>query len=267
MRTMEFSGRTVDEAIFHGLTEMGLSIDEVDVETVQTASRGIFGIGSKSAVVRLTEREVKAVPVFDTKKSESAAAERSDDRPPRRDGRRDERRGERSDGRNRKTDEAEPVSYPYSRELAESLECTKFLQGLLDQMGIEARLEACETDDGIRINMISETDGLLIGRRGETLDAIQYIVSLYANKDRKEKSYQRITIDTEGYRSRREQTLKSIARRNAVRVIRTGRPFRMEPMNPYERRVVHSALADFRGVTTHSEGEEPNRRVIITSKR
>ena len=131
-------------------------------------------------------------------------------------------------------------------------------------MKIEATVEAAETEDGLRLNILSETDGLLIGRRGETLDAIQYIVSLYMNKDRKENGYRRVSVDTEGYRRRREETLRRLARKNAAQVARTGRSIAMEPMNPYERRVLHSALQGFKGVTTHSEGEEPNRRVIIT---
>jgi len=104
----------------------------------------------------------------------------------------------------------------------------------------------------------------LIGRRGETLDALQYLVSLVANRNRKEEGYMRVTLDTEGYRSRREETLRRLARRNATRVRQTGRPVSMEPMNPYERRILHSALQGFGGVTTHSEGEEPNRHVVIT---
>jgi len=106
--------------------------------------------------------------------------------------------------------------------------------------------------------------GLLIGRRGETLDAMQYLVSLVANKNRKEEGYIRVTLDTEGYRSRREETLKRLARKNAMHVRQSGRSVSMEPMNPYERRILHSALQGFNGVTTHSEGEEPNRHVVIT---
>ena len=131
-------------------------------------------------------------------------------------------------------------------------------------MGVNGTVTAFENEEGIKLKIDSDTDGLLIGRRGETLDALQYIVSLYENKDRKENGYRRISIDTEGYRARREDTLKRLARRNALKVAKSGRSFAMEPMNPYERRVIHSALQSFRGVTTHSEGEEPNRRVIIT---
>ena len=264
-RSMEFSGRNIDEAIFHGLNEMGLTIDEVDVETVQKESKGLFGIGAKNAIVRLTEREVPVVPDFEAEKA--AMHERKSDRVKRESSERRERkpRGE------KKRESAEPrekeVKAPaiaYSEELAKENDAAIFLSELLKKMNIEATVEAAETEDGLRLNIVSTTDGLLIGRRGETLDAIQYIVSLYVNKDRKENGYRRVSVDTEGYRARREETLRRLARKNAAQVARTGRSVAMEPMNPYERRVLHSALQGFKGVTTHSEGEEPNRRVIIT---
>ena len=276
MRSMEFSGRNIDEAIFHGLNEMGLTIDEVDTEIVQKESKGLFGIGARNAIVRLTEREVPIVPDFEAEKA--AAHERKNDRPKRDDAERRDRkprsdRRERPDQRERtdrrernerrEKDPAAPA-IAYSEELARENDAAIFLSDLLKQMKIEATVEAAETEDGLRLNIISSTDGLLIGRRGETLDALQYIVSLYMNKDRKENGYRRVSVDTAGYRARREETLRRLARKNAAQVARTGRSVAMEPMNPYERRVLHSALQGFKGVTTHSEGEEPNRRVIIT---
>lgn len=273
MRSMEFSGRNIDEAIFHGLNEMGLTIDEVDTEIVQKESKGLFGIGAKNAIVRLTEREVPVVPDFEAEKA--AAHERRNDRP-KREGERRERndRKPRSNGGNerrerseRREKQPEAPAIAYSEELAKENDAAIFLSELLKNMKIEATVEAAETDDGLRLNILSSTDGLLIGRRGETLDALQYIVSLYMNKDRKENGYRRVSVDTEGYRARREETLRRLARKNAAQVARTGRSVAMEPMNPYERRVLHSALQGFKGVTTHSEGEEPNRRVIITPDR
>ncbi len=272
MRSMEFSGRNIDEAIFHGLNEMGLTIDEVEVETVQKESKGIFGIGAKNAIVRLTEREVPVVPNFEAERA--AAHERKSERPKREGGERRERkeqaerkprneRAKRESGERREK-QPEAPAIEYSEELAKENDAAIFLSDLLKSMKIEATVEAAETEDGLRLNILSSTDGLLIGRRGETLDAIQYIVSLYMNKDRKENGYRRVSVDTEGYRARREETLRRLARKNAAQVARTGRSVAMEPMNPYERRVLHSALQGFKGVTTHSEGEEPNRRVIIT---
>ena len=269
MRSMEFSGRTVDEAIFHGLNEMGVTIDQVDIITVQSESKGIFGFGARNAIVRLVERETPVVPDFsaineERREQREEHRERRDRKDDRREG-----RGKRSDRRREQPrgekEAAVPVEeLPYSKELAEQLDSARFLQELLGKMGVNGTVSAFENEEGIKLKIDSDTDGLLIGRRGETLDALQYIVSLYENKDRKENGYRRISIDTEGYRARREDTLKRLARRNALKVAKSGRSFAMEPMNPYERRVIHSALQSFRGVTTHSEGEEPNRRVIIT---
>ena len=272
MRSMEFSGRTVDEAIFHGLNEMGVTIDQVDIITVQSETKGIFGFGARNAIVRLVERETPVVPDFTAineerrEQREERRERRSDRRDDRRDGRgRGDKRSDRRREQPRAEKEAAPEEeVPYSRDLAEELDSAKFLKELLGKMGVNGNVSAFENEEGIKLKIDSDTDGLLIGRRGETLDALQYVVSLYENKDRKENVYRRVSIDTEGYRARREDTLRRLARRNALKVAKSGRSFAMEPMNPYERRVIHSALQSFRGVTTHSEGEEPNRRVIIT---
>ena len=270
MRSMEFSGRTVDEAIFHGLNEMGVTIDQVDIITVQSETKGIFGFGARNAIVRLVERETPVVPDFtaineERREQREERRERRDRKDDRRGGKGDKRSDRRREPREEKEAEAAPVEeVPYSKELAQELDSARFLQELLRKMGVNGTVSAFENEEGIKLKIDSDTDGLLIGRRGETLDALQYIVSLYENKDRKENGYRRISIDTEGDRARREDTLRRLARRNALKVAKSGRSFAMEPMNPYERRVIHSALQSFRGVTTHSEGEEPNRRVIIT---
>ncbi|HRV72749.1 MAG TPA: RNA-binding cell elongation regulator Jag/EloR [Eubacteriales bacterium] len=287
--TNVFSGKTIDEAIFIGLQTMGVSLDEVEITTVQHESKGLFGIGAKKALVRLTRRETPVVPVFekreDRPKSDRPREDRlksdrpREDRPksdrPREDRPKSDRpREDRPEAINAEPEQELPEDenalprewggIEYSRELADSDPDAQFLSGMLEAMQLKCSVLAAETDDGLKLIIESDTDGLLIGRHGETLDAIQYIVSHHANRHRKEAGPRRISIDTEGYRVRREETLRKLARRNAARVVKTGRSMAMEPMNPYERRVLHYALQNFRGVTTHSEGEEPNRRVIIT---
>lgn len=292
MRSMEFSGHSVDEAIFNGLTEMGVTIDEVEIETIQSESKGLFGIGAKQAVVRLTQREVPLVMEMEQvyRKEKEASFQQRREQPQRSAGGRPERRdGDR--GRNDRNQrgpsgygaprasqdgapygsqnrdrmpEAPEEHFDYSEELAKNTPCAMFLSELLTKMNNPAPVLAADTENGLRLCIDAETMGLLIGRRGETLDAMQYLVSLVANKNRKEEGYIRVTLDTEGYRSRREETLKRLARKNAMHVRQTGRAVSMEPMNPYERRILHSALQGFTGVTTHSEGEEPNRHVVIT---
>lgn len=293
MRSMEFSGHSVDEAIFVGLNEMGVTIDEVEIETIQSESKGLFGIGAKQAVVRLTQREVPLVMEMEQvyRKEKEASYQQRREQPHRSGDRRPERYdGERTDrgqqqrgasqygaprggrdgaqrsgqSRERMPEAAPQEQFDYSEELAKNTPCAAFLSELLAKMNNPAPVLAADTDNGLRLCIDAETMGLLIGRRGETLDAMQYLVSLVANKNRKEEGYIRITLDTEGYRSRREETLKRLARKNAMHVKQTGRPVSMEPMNPYERRILHSALQGFTGVTTHSEGEEPNRHVVIT---
>ena len=142
----------------------------------------------------------------------------------------------------------------------------EFLQELTKLMNVPVSVAVATDDEGnVRVNMEGDTLGILIGRRGETLDALQYLTSLQVNKGQSE--YTRVTLDTEGYRAKREEALVRLANRMAGRCQKTGRKVAMEPMNPYERRILHSALQDHPAVTTHSEGEEPNRHVVITLKK
>lgn len=140
----------------------------------------------------------------------------------------------------------------------------EFLKELTRLMKVEVEIRLQESEGHLRVQMIGDTLGVLIGRRGETLDALQYLTSLQVNKGRSE--YLRVTLDTEHYRAKREVALRRLAERMANRARRTGHRVALEPMNPYERRVLHSALQDNPYVTTHSEGEEPYRRVVITLK-
>lgn len=141
----------------------------------------------------------------------------------------------------------------------------EFLQELTKLMGVPVSVAVATDDEGnVRVNMEGDTLGILIGRRGETLDALQYLTSLQVNKGKED--YTRVTLDTEGYRAKREEALVRLANRMANRCVKTGRKVALEPMNPYERRILHSALQNHEAVTTHSEGEEPNRHVVITLK-
>ena len=141
----------------------------------------------------------------------------------------------------------------------------KFLMDVTDRMGVNVDVYVDDSEaDNLSIHMIGDTLGILIGRRGETLDALQYLTSLQVNKGRE--GYIRVTLDTENYRAKREDSLRRLAQRMANRAVKTGRKVVLEPMNPYERRVLHTALQNHPAVTTHSEGEEPNRRVVIMLK-
>ena len=145
-------------------------------------------------------------------------------------------------------------------------EARNFLANILKAMKIDAEINIEEDDDTLHINLNGKNIGLLIGYRGETLDSIQYLVSLVVNKVH-ELPHKRVILDTENYRSKREETLKGVAIKTANRVMKTKRSFKLEPMDPYERRIIHSALQANAFVVTHSEGEEPFRRVVIELKK
>lgn len=279
MRSIESTGKSVDEAIFKGLQELGISIDEVDIELVNEGVKGVFGIGAKPAKVRLTEREFK---IEDIKTQESRQQHReappqhrereerkpqqqqakrpqqSQQQPPRKNNKPVQPRQEREE---RRTPPQPQI--PYSLEEAERNEGAKFLAQVLKMMDVEAQVYAAKTEDALRIMIKSEAIGILIGHRGETLDSLQYLVALVVNRANREGAYTRVVLDTENYRKRREETLSRLARRIAAKVKSTGQPVMLEPMNPYERRVLHATLHSNPYVTTYSEGEDPNRRVIV----
>lgn len=311
MRTLDATGKSIDEAIYNGLHELEISIDEVDIEILQQESKGVLGFGAKPAIVRLIERDPADViiPEYLTEEARMQRAERADSPRPRRDRDGRDRRGPRRDDRRRDTRdgyapresgregyapresmpresgregyaprESMPRETPakpaveYSAEAAADNPAAIFLKGLLTQMGVEGEVLANVTPatqeevSHIRLCIRAEHMGVLIGHRGETLDALQYLTSLCVNRARKAQGYTRVTIDTEGYRDKREETLTRLARKVASQVKATGRSRTMEPMNPYERRVLHATLQSHPYVTTHSEGEEPFRRVVVEPK-
>ena len=136
---------------------------------------------------------------------------------------------------------------------------------VLKTMNLEAKVEVVEEEESVIFNILGENMGTIIGYRGETLDSLQYLLSLVVNKDHNV-PYKRITLDTENYRSKREETLKHLAEKTAAKVLKSGRAFKLEPMNPYERRIIHSALQGRNDVYTYSDGEEPRRRIVVDIK-
>ena len=293
MDFIESKGKTVDEAVFSGLVKMDLSIDEVDIEILDEGG-GFF----KSAKVRLTKKpEEKIVPFVpdkslddefprqrserrDDRNSERRPEARREDRPVRRDdrrgnehrsgerrdyGRRDDRRHDgRRDDRRRSGSIIE-AGIPEGFVAQEpGNEAEKFLLGLFQHMNMGVVIKS-ETEDGmLKLDLSGRGMGLLIGRRGETLDALQYLTSLVVNNGKDD--YTKIMLDTEDYRKKREDTLKKLAGRLADKVQKTGKKVVLEPMNPYERRILHATLQDYEGVYTYSEGEDPFRSVVVALK-
>lgn len=145
-------------------------------------------------------------------------------------------------------------------------EATSFLRDVLNTMNIKAEIHVKEENDEIKINLIGPNMGVLIGYRGETLDSLQYLLSLIINKNHEE-AYKRVILDTANYRHNRQETLRRLALKMGDKVRKSGRTLKLEPMNPYERRIIHSTLQNNAYVTTHSEGEEPYRKVVIDLKK
>ena len=207
MDFVEFSAKTVDDAITEACQKLTVTSDKLEYEVIEEGSSGFLGIGAKPAVIKARIKN----SVADNAK--------------------------------------------------------EFLKEVFDAMNMVVVIDVKydEENRNIDIELSGDEMGVLIGKRGQTLDSLQYLVSLVVNKD--EDEYIRVKVDTEDYRKRRKETLENLAKNIAYKVKRTKRPVSLEPMNPYERRIIHSALQNDKYVATHSEGEEPFRRVVVTLKK
>jgi len=263
MKSTIAKGKTVDEAIFNGLMELGLSIDEVSIEIIDSGSKGLFGIG-KSAQVSLAERDVEEIEQMQhaAKLNEREQADRSKHSHHYENRRLNDRHKYQNDYNRNETQEQRLARLGFE---FTSTPATEFLSGILEKMHLNCRFAVKQDDKGTKIEIVGKNLGFLIGRRGETLDSLQYLTSLVVNKDKEE--YERITIDAEDYRHKREITLIKLAKRLGSTVKKTGEKVALEPMNPYERRILHSALQSDHSISTYSEGEEPFRHVIIDIKK
>lgn len=229
-KTLEKSGRTKDDAINAALAELGMDRDDVSVEIVEIGKTGFFGIGAVPAVVRVSY-EVPDEDVETVVEEAPAAAE------------------------------AVPAAEAID-ESADYAAVRAFLNGLLDHMNVKAEISISERENGgINVDISGNSIGAIIGRRGETLDAIQHLTNYVVNRGRDK--HLRISVDAESYRSKREEALAEVARKTAAKAIKYKRNMFLDPMNSYERHVVHTALQNYEGVTTSSVGVEPNRRVVV----
>lgn len=207
MEKLEFSAKTVDDAITEALVSLGVTSDQIEYEVIEKGSTGFLGFNSKPAKILVW----KKFSVEDTIRD--------------------------------------------------------FLNKVFEAMGmtVEITVTPSQEENVIDVDLKGDDMGVLIGKRGQTLDSLQYLTNLAVNKHSEE--YIKVKLDTENYRKRRKDTLENLAKNIAYKVKRTKRPVSLEPMNPFERRVIHSALQNDRYVKTHSEGEEPYRHVVVTLKR
>ena len=272
--SIRVSAKTVDDAITEALIQLGVTSDRLEYEVIEKGSPGFLGIGMKQAVIearRKPEPEPEPEPeeIF-TKPEKPEIKETKKEAPVHKKKEKPERKP-RKEVRETK-EEAEPEE-PKREEtvLAEVQDVTiqaveEFLKNTLKAMNMEVEIQSeIDSDGALSVNMSGDHMGILIGKRGQTLDALQYLANRVANKH--QDGYVRVKLDTENYRARREETLRHLAKNIAHKVKRTRRPVALEPMNPYERRIIHSSLQSDPYVTTHSEGEEPYRKVVVTLKR
>ncbi len=239
MEYMEFKGRTKSDAITEACRHFSIPSDRLDYEIIDEGKAGFLGMGSKPAIIRAKVKEeaaieevIEPVKLVDSPTIASVAAAAAN-----------------------------------IEEIDVEASAKKFLTDVFAAMGIAAEISAKYNDSlkSLEVELSGDDMGVLIGKRGQTLDSLQYLISLVVNKGTSE--YIRVKVDTENYRQRRRETLENLAKNIAYKVKRTRRPVSLEPMNPYERRIIHSALQNDKYVTTHSEGDEPFRRVVVTPKR
>ena len=278
MRYVETSGKTVDDAITAALLELGLPSEQVDIEILQESSKGVLGIfGAKEARIRAT---AKAVPVEEELFSEKVEEPVKEEAKPVQQEKaqqetpyvvdtlvEDRLAAARAKAEAQAQAEAakEPVEYSEDAKIAQEA-AIEFLIPVLKKMGVEAEIVGeMEEADVLKLDIQGKGLGVIIGKRGNTLDSLQYLTALIANK--KTQEHIKIKLDAENYREKRKQTLEKLAINLAKKVRKTNRRVALEPMNPYERRIIHSVLQSFDGVETHSEGEEPFRKVVISPVR
>lgn len=276
---MDFSekwGTDVETAVKLALDDLHLTREEVDVTVLEEPSRGFFGIGSKLALVRVEKKkELKEPPKETLKKPEPKKEKKfekvqntQENKPKAEKTEAPKRRKEKAPKRAEKEIKIpEPVMEAIPEENLTDVEdhaALKFLEEVTKEMGLDLSIRAKAGKETLYIDIQGKDSGTIIGKRGQTLDAIQYLTSLVVNKDQSD--YTRVVVDAENYRAKREKTLELLANRLAKKVTKTKRSVKLEPMNPYERKVIHATLQNHPHVTTRSEGQDPYRRVIIELK-
>ena len=236
MDVKEFSGKTVDDALTAATVALGVTSDKLDYEVVEKGSSGILGIGAKDAVIKVSLKG-------ENDEAEKAAATATVS----------EEKSEKKESLNDPSQAIDIIS--------------DFLKDVFSSMNLEVEIicEYDEEDNTINVDLKGPEMGIIIGKRGQTLDSLQYLTNLALN--RKVDTYTRVKLDTEDYRRRRKETLENLAKNCAYKAKRTKKAVSLEAMNPYERRIIHYALQDDEYVSTHSEGEEPYRHVVITLKK
>ena len=257
MEYREFSAKNLDDAITEACETLMVTSDRLDYEVISKGSSGFLGIASKPVVIkaRIKEEtketvEVKAEP----KKEEKSEVKKEVVKEEKKEASKEEAKVEKKVSSNINGDEL-------------IAKANSFLKDVFGAMNMEVNLNTRFNDKEniLDVELSGDEMGVLIGKRGQTLDSLQYLISLVVNRETEE--YIHVKVDTENYRERRKATLENLAKNISIKVKKTRQSVALEPMNPYERRIIHSALQNDRYVTTHSEGDEPFRRVVVTLKK
>ena len=263
------SAKTLDDAITEALVQLGVTSDRLDYIVVEKGSEGFLGIGRKQAVIK-ARRKREEKPVEETVEESKVETPVKEEVKPEKKTEKKPAKEHSHTKKNVREEKPEVKSEPKKEvELAkvepQTIEtCEKFIYDVMNAMGMDdVKVTSVVDEEGaLSINMEGSNMGILIGKRGQTLDSLQYLTNRVANK--MQDGYVRGKLDTEDYRRRRKETLENLAKNIASKVKRTRKTVSLEPMNPYERRIIHSALQSDPAVSTHSEGEEPYRRVVVT---
>lgn len=280
--SIRVSAKTLDDAITEALIQLGVTSDRLEYEVIEKGSAGFLGIGMKQAVIEAWKKEEEPEVTVEDIIKEELRTEKKPAEPKKKEKKPEKKKEEKKAEEHtekpaaevkKESSDVQEETVPVKKEVElakvedQTIEAvSRFINDTLKAMNMEVETSASIDEDGaLCINMEGEHMGILIGKRGQTLDALQYLANRVANKH--QDGYVRVKLDTENYRARREETLKHLAKNIAHKVKRNRRPVALEPMNPYERRIIHSALQSDPYVTTHSEGEEPYRKVVVTLKR
>ena len=279
MEFIEISAKTVDDAITKACIEMETSSDNLEIQVVREGTSGFLGFGSKPAIIKVRRKEAPEEEIIpevekpkpeikkeEVKKEENKAVKRPERKQDRKPERRQERKKPAAAERHPVPEKKEYIILDRTQEEIAAMKeaADTFLKDVFKAMELPVTitLEYNEETGNLDIDFSGDDMGMLIGKRGQTLDSLQYLTSLVVNKG--QEHYIRVKLDTENYRSRRKDTLENLARNIAYKVRKTRKPVSLEPMNPYERRIIHSALQGNRYVETYSEGNEPYRHVVVT---
>ena len=263
LKTLEKSGKTEDAAVSAALLEAGLERDDVSLEIVQRAKSGFFGIGAVPAIIKISWEVPDEKPVAPIKpKAEPKPEKAAEAKPEKAVEAKPAKAKQPEQKKQQEKKPAAPKKAVPENEPEDFKKVRDFLTGLFEHMDVKADIAISRREGGgINVILSGKSIGTVIGRRGETLDAIQHLAN-YALNHGSDK-HLHINIDAEGYRSKREDSLVKLAEKMAEKTIKYKRSMTLEPMNSYERHIIHAALQDYEGVSTNSVGTEPNRRVVV----